>query len=381
MELSKPWPLLGRLSPQQFMKRYWQKKPLLVRQAWPGIEPPLSRIQLFELASRDDVESRLVEQLKQAPGWQLRRGPFSRRQLPALRRRGWTLLVQGVDLHHDGAHQLLNQFRFVPDARLDDLMISYATDGGGVGPHLDSYDVFLLQVHGRRRWRIGPVLDDRCRDGLPVRILQDFQPTEVWDLEPGDMLYLPPRWGHDGIALGECMTCSIGFKAPQRGELAADLLARLADGAAEDRKLYRDAAQSATEQPGRVPAALQQFAAQAVRALAQQSQTLDCALGELLTEPKAQVWFESGVALKETDGVVLDRRSRMMYDQRCIYLNGESFRAAGTDAKWMARLADSRRLSGPELKRLSPQARLLVLDWVSSGWLRPSPSVARFSAE
>ena len=372
MELNKAWPLLGGLMPQQFMKRYWQKKPLLVRQAWPGIEPPLSRAQLFELASRDDVESRLVSQLPKAPGWQLRRGAFTRRQLPALSRPAWTLLVQGVDLHHDGAHELLNHFRFVPDARLDDLMISYATDGGGVGPHLDSYDVFLLQVHGRRRWRIGPVTDDRFLDDLPVRILQNFQPNETWDLEPGDMLYLPPRWGHDGIALGECMTCSIGFKAPLRGELASDLLARLADGAAEDRKLYRDASQSATARPGRIPEELQLFAAQAVQTHVAQAQALECALGELLTEPKAQVWFESGDALKKTDGVVLDRRSRMMYDQRCVYLNGESFRAAGADAKWMARLADSRRLSSRELQHLSKPARQLVADWVACGWLRPA---------
>ena len=280
--------------------------------------------------------------------------------------------MQGVDLHHDGAHELLNHFRFVPDARLDDLMISYATDGGGVGPHLDSYDVFLLQVHGRRRWRIGPVTDDRFLDDLPVRILQNFQPNETWDLEPGDMLYLPPRWGHDGIALGECMTCSIGFKAPLRGELASDLLARLADGAAEDRKLYRDASQSATAQPGRIPEELQLFAAQAVQTHVEQAQALECALGELLTEPKAQVWFDSSDTLKKTDGVVLDRRSRMMYDQRCVYLNGESFRAAGADAKWMARLADSRRLSSRELQQLSKPARQLVADWVACGWLRPA---------
>jgi 50S ribosomal protein L16 3-hydroxylase len=377
MKLDEPWPLLGGLTPQQFLKRHWQKKPLLIRQAWPGVRPPLSRSALFKLAGHEDVEARLVWQGAGSSAWQLKRGPFSRRQLPPLNRANWTLLVQGVDLHNDAAHQMLSRFRFVPDARLDDLMISYAADGGGVGPHLDSYDVFLLQVHGRRRWRIGPVQDDRVVAGLPVRILKHFKPTEAWDLEPGDMLYLPPRWGHEGIALGGCMTCSIGFRAPVRGEMAAELLARMADGldevesAQEDRSLYRDAGQGATLTPGRIPSGLQAFAAQAVQAQLDRPGALDTALGELLTEPKPQVWFEQGGLLEAGEGVTLDRRSRMMYDDRHVFLNGESFRAAGADARWMARLADLRRLEGHEVRLLSQQARQLVSDWVACGWLLP----------
>jgi 50S ribosomal protein L16 3-hydroxylase len=377
MKLDAPWPLLGGLTPQQFLRRYWQKKPLLIRQAWPGVQAPLSRNELFELAGHEDVESRLVLQGAGRPAWQLKRGPFSRRQLPPLKRPDWTLLVQGVDLHNDAGHQMLGRFRFVADARLDDLMISYATDGGGVGPHLDSYDVFLLQVHGRRRWRIGPVLNDRFVADLPVRILKHFKPTETWDLEPGDMLYLPPRWGHDGIALGECMTCSIGFRAPVRGELAADLAARLAEGWGEldgdpgDCDLYRDAGQAATLTPGRIPPDLQAFAAQAVQSLLDKPGALNTVLGEMLTEPKPQVWFGQGGLWAADEGVVLDRRSRMMYDEGCIFFNGESFRAAGADARWMARLADQRRLQPHELRRLSQQARQLVADWVACGWLLP----------
>ena len=149
MDIAVASSLLGGLSPQVFMRRHWQKQPLLIRQALPGIVPPLDRAGLFALASRDDVESRIVEH--RADGWTLRHGPFARRQLPPVKQPAWTLLVQGVDLHDEVAHELLARFRFVPDARLDDLMVSYATDGGGVGPHFDSYDVFLLQVHGRRR--------------------------------------------------------------------------------------------------------------------------------------------------------------------------------------------------------------------------------------
>ena len=245
MDLQAPWALLGGLSPSTFMRRHWQKKPLLVRQAVPGVAPPLPRAALFDLAGSDDVESRLVA--RTGAQWQVRYGPLARRSLPPASRPGWTLLLQGLDLHLPWAHELLCRFRFIPDARLDDLMLSWASDGGGVGPHLDSYDVFLIQVHGRRRWRIGPVVDTSLVEGLPLKILADFQPAEEWVLEPGDMLYLPPRWGHDGIADGECMTASVGFRVPSAGGLARELLQRLAEGLEDDDALYRDPRQPAVD--------------------------------------------------------------------------------------------------------------------------------------
>jgi 50S ribosomal protein L16 3-hydroxylase len=195
LDVTQPTPLLGGLSPETFMRRYWQKKPLLIRQAIPGVVPPVSRRELFDLAGRDDVSARLVEHSTER-GWTLRQGPFSRSQWPALKTPGWTTLVQGVDRHVAAAHELLARFRFVPDARLDDLMVSYATDGGGVGPHFDSYDVFLLQVQGQRRWRIGRFREPRLLPDAPLKVLSDFEPEEEWVLEPGDMLYLPPRWAH-----------------------------------------------------------------------------------------------------------------------------------------------------------------------------------------
>jgi 50S ribosomal protein L16 3-hydroxylase len=222
MDTTRPLALLGGLTPATFMKRHWQKKPLLVRGAIDAFQPLLARGELFELAQRDEVESRLVA--RSGSRWQFRRGPFRRRALPPLARPNWTLLVQGVDLHDARAHELLSQFRFVPQARLDDLMISYASDGGGVGPHFDSYDVFLLQAQGRRRWRIGRQDDLSLVPGLPLKILANFVPQEEYVLEPGDLLYLPPRYAHDGIAQGECQTYSIGFRAPARGELARGLL-------------------------------------------------------------------------------------------------------------------------------------------------------------
>ena len=186
MDVNAPTVLLGGLSPAAFMRRYWQKRPLLVRQACPGARPPLTRAELLALAARDEVESRLVA--RRGTGWTLRHGPMPRSALPPLRQPGWTLLVQGLDLHVSAARALLERFRFVPDARLDDLMLSYATDQGGVGPHLDTYDVFLLQVHGRRRWRIARPGDDSLVEGLPLKILRHFEPEFEWVLEPGDLL-------------------------------------------------------------------------------------------------------------------------------------------------------------------------------------------------
>jgi 50S ribosomal protein L16 3-hydroxylase len=369
MDVDQPLALLGGISPATFMRRHWQKKPLLVRGAWTG-EPPVDRAALFELAARDDVESRLVAH--DGANWSLRRGPLPRRALPPLKQPGWTLLVQGVDLHVSAAHQLLNRFRFVPDARLDDLMVSYASDGGGVGPHLDSYDVFLLQVHGRRRWRIGRVADPALVDGVPLKVLARFEPEHEWLFEPGDMLYLPPRWGHDGVAEGECMTCSIGFRAPSAAGVAQELLQRFAETIDHDDApaLYRDPSQPASATPGRVPDALQAFARTAVERALREPGALARALGEVLTEPKPQVWFDAaGAVLAPGRGVQLDRRTRMMYDAAHVYINGEALRAGGRDATLMRRLADRRRLAAADVDKLGADARELLAQWVQAGWL------------
>ncbi|MDA7415713.1 cupin domain-containing protein [Xenophilus arseniciresistens] len=378
MDIDSPLPLLGGLSPAQFMRRHWQKKPLLVRQAIPGFSAPVSRPALFDLAARDDVESRLITH-DPAKGWSLRHGPVQRRALPPLSRRAWTLLVQGVDLHDEAAHQLMQAFRFLPDARLDDLMISYASDGGGVGPHFDSYDVFLLQASGRREWRIGRQKDLTLREGLPLKVLENFEPEQSWVLEPGDMLYLPPRYAHDGVAVGgDCMTYSIGLRSPAAQELALDLITRIAEAGEDDDeprnagasgRRYGDAAQLPVTAPASIPAALQGFAREAVRAALSADDTIDCALGESLTEPKLNVWFDEGEAPRPGQGLRLDRRTRMLYDERHVFINGESYRAAGRDATLMRRLADRRVLSAAEFARASADAQALVGDWCEAGWV------------
>ncbi len=407
-------PLLAGLSPRQFMRRYWQKKPLLIRQAWPQVAPPIDRATLFKLAEQDDVEGRLIVRqmggsgggseksgkastkaaksakaakadkgarkaaAPVAPGgdWSLQHGPFTdRRAIPPFNQSGWTLLIQGLDLHVPAARAMLERFRFVPDARLDDLMISYATEGGGVGPHFDSYDVFLLQVSGRRRWRIGPLKDTSLEADVPLKILSHFEPEEEWVLEPGDMLYLPPRWAHDGVAESEdCMTCSMGFRTPGENELVRELLVRLADG--EDLegmgRLYKDPAQTATGQPGALPEALVDFASAAVTKLIRDPHALRSVLGELLSEPKSHVWFEAGEPLTARVPVVLDAKTRMVYDERCVYVNGESWRMGGKDARHLRQLADQRHLDARTMRGVSDGLLELLTQWAEDGWLHPA---------
>jgi len=375
MEIDQPLRLLGGLSAQQFMRRHWQKKPLLIRQAVPDMVPPIERAQLFDLAAQEGVESRLIRHAKS--GWSLRHGPFARRSLPSLKEAAWTLLIQGVDLHHQGVHELLQRFRFVPDARLDDLMISYASDGGGVGPHFDSYDVFLLQAQGRRRWSIGRQRDLRLQPDVPLKILAQFEPEQTFILEPGDMLYLPPRYAHDGVAVGgDCVTYSIGLRSPAAAPLGADLLARIAEAQADAVQdavgqaavHYRDPAQPALANPAEMPAGLQAFARQAVLAVMRDEDVIDRALGESMTEPKPTVWFDQGEPPADLNAIALDRRTRMLYDARHLYINGESFRASGRDAKLMRRLADQRTLGPRDLAAASDDALALLSDWCEAGW-------------
>ena len=372
MDTEHPLALLGGLTPSQLMKRHWQKKPLLVRNAIPGFVPCVNRAELVALAAQEGVESRLI--VDSDKGWKMRHGPLLKRSLPPFSQKKWTFLVQGVDLHHDGVHALLQQFRFVPDARLDDLMISYATDGGGVGPHFDSYDVFLLQAHGQRRWRIGRQKDLSLQPGVPLKILQNFEAEEEFVLNPGDMLYLPPKYAHDGVAQGECMTWSIGFRAPQKGELARELLLGLADEAfdALGDGIYADPAQPAVSSPAAIPPSLAVFSRQVLDKALKNPDLLDSLLGEYLTEPKSNVWFEgSETGADLLQGVKLDRRTKMMYDERHVFINGESFRVGGKDARLLRQLADKRSLSAASCANLSKDAEQAVLDWMSADWLKP----------
>jgi 50S ribosomal protein L16 3-hydroxylase len=375
---------LGSTSVEQFMVRHWQREPLLVRQAFRGFTAPVLRDALFTLAGRDDVESRLLTAF--SGRWQLRHGPFEVDELPATRRKRWTLLVQGVDLHVDAIHALLHRFRFLSDARLDDLMISYATDGGGVGPHLDSYDVFLIQAHGRRRWRIGPPPVGSAADlvaGLPVKILRQFEPTQEWLLEPGDMLYLPPLWAHDGVAEGECMTYSVGFRAPSRLEFLSAFLAECADAPGGDDPRFGDAGIRSTRHPGRLPAALHRTLRQWARTWRPDESAIDRYIGRYLTEPKNNVWFDAPARSVGLDtfvrracaqGLRADRRTRMSYRGQDFFINGEV--SAFASHRLLDRMADARSLTPTECGELrrAPEVAAQLHQWWLAGWILLSPA-------
>jgi 50S ribosomal protein L16 3-hydroxylase len=351
--------LLGDRTPRAFLARHWHKEDLLVRQAIPAFEGLFSRAELFALAGRDDVESRIV--LRAASRFTVAHGPFRRADFRALPARGWTLLVQGVNLHSDDADALLRQFSFLPYARLDDLMVSYAAPGGGVGPHFDSYDVFLLQGSGRRRWRYGRQDDLALRPGLPVKILRRFEPAHDVTLAPGDMLYLPPAYAHDGVAVDECTTYSIGFRTSSNTELAQGFLDYLRDRVDLPGR-YADPDPEFSLEPARIGDAMQRHAA-ATLDLVRWDRTITTQyLGSRLSEPKADVYFNrpsaplaraAFAAAVRKHGVRLDRRTQWLYDDASIYVNGEAapWPVGGRSA--LRQLANTRALPAKQAATLS----------------------------
>lgn len=352
------------------MREAWQRKPLLIRAALGAFSPPLDRDALLALARQPDVEARLIEH--RAGRWTLRHAPLAR--LPALSRPNWTVLVQGVDGLHEGAHALLQRFRFLPDARLDDIMMSYAADGGGVGPHVDSYDVFLLQAEGRRRWRISRQRDLQCIPGVPLQLLSNFRPTAEFVLDPGDMLYLPPGVAHEGTALGECVTISIGFRAPTFQELLEPFLSDVAAMAGLKGR-YADRGLTPTRHPAALPAAMVARLHAALDRYRPRAADMSRFLLSSLSEPKAQVVFDRprrvlGIEAfgrsVQMRGVVLDRRTRMLYRGGSFGINGERHAATGASLAPLRRLADLRAL-GPGDH--GPQLLDCLHDWYRAGWL------------
>jgi 50S ribosomal protein L16 3-hydroxylase len=376
---------LGNMTVRHFLARYWQREPVLIRQAISGFEAPLRRAELFELARRDDVESRLLRDA--AGACRLVHGPLRGRSVPTQRTAGWTLLVQGVDQHLESAARLVGRFRFVPDARLDDLMVSFASDGGGVGPHIDSYDVFLLQAEGRRRWRIQYRPDPACVDGLPIRRLARFKADREWLLEPGDMLYLPPGIAHDGIAVGPCMTCSIGFRTPSAAELA-DLWIELQSARSGLRTApYRDPGLRPSSAPARLPARMIDSIARELQSWRPARGDVATALLRQLSEPKSQVVFEPPrpamprarfMAMAQRRGLVADRRTRMLYSGKTFSINGEIIADPDRDARALVdRFADRRSLPARSplfaAGGISRAWRERFYQWYLAGWIRPSP--------
>jgi 50S ribosomal protein L16 3-hydroxylase len=366
-------PLLGNITPAQFLRDYWQKKPLLIRQAIPGFKPLLKFEQLAELARQNHVESRLITEAEGK--WNLQHGPLA--ELPARSQRAWTMLVQGVNLYDERADELLRQFRFVPDTRLDDLMISYATDGGGVGPHYDSYDVFLLQAHGRRRWRISAQEDRELVEGLPLKILANFAPEQEYVLEPGDMLYLPPQYSHDGVAEGECMTYSIGFRVPNFQELGEGFLQFMADSI-DLPGLYADPELKPATRPAEIPREMLDAVTEELNKVRWDEEDVTIFLGEHMSEPKHNVFFTGpakplvlGRFLDAAGkrGVKLSLKTLMLYRGKHVFINGESFALSRADKPVLTALADARRLDGAQVAGATEDVLEALYTWYQDGWI------------
>jgi 50S ribosomal protein L16 3-hydroxylase len=372
---------LGSLPVQRFVERYWQKRALCVREALAGGWPRVAAEDLFALARDAQVESRLVE--SGAGGWSLRHGPFGARSLPARKRGRWTLLVQGVDLHDARLAEFAARFRFLPAARFDDVMISFATDGGGVGPHVDQYDVFLIQAQGRRRWRIARRYDEAEVPGLPLRVLARFEHEREWILEAGDLLYLPPGVAHEGVALGESITISVGFRLPAMQELAEAWTERQARAAPLQGRLS-DGTRRVTDKPARLPASMVDDALRRLRRGLPSRLEMRRTLLEHLTEPKPTVIFSRPRPALGTaqflqrcckSGLRLDLRTRMLYEGGELAVNGELQDVPSAAIAWIRRLADHRSLCARDVARIAERGAEpfagIAYSWYCFGWLHP----------
>ncbi len=366
--------LLGGLSPRIFLRDYWQKRPLLIRGAIPGFSGLLSREELFDLARDEDVESRFISH--DSTGWQLERGPLPGSLLRRPKSKPWTVLVQGLNLQLTRADALMRRFSFIPYARLDDLMVSYATDGGGVGPHFDSYDVFLLQGTGRRRWQISAQKDLSLVDGAPLRILRNFTPEQEWVLEPGDMLYLPPHYAHDGIAEGECTTYSIGFRAPSAQELGTGFLDHLRDNICLE-GMYADPDLALQTDPAQLPAAMIDRVAGMLEAIRWTRSDVEQFVGSYLSEPKPHIFFDPPDAPLSSrqfarkvarQGVRLDTRSQLLRSGRHFWMNGEAVDVPSGASDALRLIASERMLQSVDEESA---AFPLLYNWYCDGFLHP----------
>ncbi len=370
--MNTPLPLLGNLSVAEFLRDYWQKKPLLIRQAVPGFAGLLDPQALIELACDPDVQARIVTQSRGQ--FTLQHSPFEKRDFAHFGKKLWSVLVQGVNHSLPEGTDLLRQFNFIPHARLDDLMVSFAPKGGGVGPHFDAYDVFLLQGYGHRRWQISTQSDHTLIEGAPLRILKNFQVEQEWILEPGDMLYLPPHCAHNGIAEDDCMTYSIGFRTPTHQELAEQFLVYLQDRISVD-GVYTDPDLCAQTHPAEISDAMLEKVGNAIARVQWDKEDIANFLGCYLSEPKPHIYFDPPepalsdkkftTALKK-HGVVLNLKTQMLARDDTLFVNGEAYPLTPADYACLLSLADQRHLSAGQYPATVTAA---LYEWYLDGYL------------
>lgn len=365
--------MLGGLTIEEFLRNYWQKKPLLIRQAFSKFNGLLDPLQLFALACTEDVQSRLVTQ--RHGQWHVQNGPFKTTKFDNLGKSGWTVLVQGVNQHLPTATALLKNFSFIPHARLDDLMVSYAPKGGGVGAHFDSYDVFLLQGKGHRRWQISAQQDRTLLEGAPLKILKNFQMEEEWVLAPGDMLYLPPHYAHNGIAENDCMTYSIGFRTPTYQELAEQFLVYLQDKICLD-GMYADPDLKIQRHPSEIGSDMLRQVEQIIRRVQWTKHDIADFLGSYLSDPKPHIFFDpptkplSRARFKQatlTRSVVMALKTQMLCHNGAVFINGIVHTVSKLAYRELRTFADTRKLDSTA--DLSGEAFELLYSWYTDGYI------------
>lgn len=378
MKKNLPLAYLNGLSPAEFLRAHWQKKPLLIRNAFPNFAAPLTVHEIFELAARDEAESRLI--INRDSKWELHDGPISKKLLNAAKKSLWTVLIQDTQHFSREAHHLLQQFRFIPNARVDDLMVSYAVKGGGVGPHFDSYDVFLLQGEGERRWQISSQHDLSLFPEHPLKIMANFNADQEWILKAGDMLYLPPGYAHHGVAETNCVTWSIGFRAPAALELSHAYLDFLRDEILTE-GLYQDADLKPTKAPGSIDLDMQsrliKILAGVTHASAQ-TRMMQRFAGRYFTEPKSHIYFDAPETMMSAKnfsrvivarGIELDLKTRLLFVNTLFFINGEDLDVPTKDrAIWRA-LANTRTLSANEIAQFSETSLSLLQNLMNNGYL------------
>ncbi|MDN3639831.1 cupin domain-containing protein [Simiduia curdlanivorans] len=387
---------LGEISLSDFFENYWQKKPCLIRNGLANWENPLFPDELAGLALEEDVESRLVLELDDGKPWQLKAGPFSEEDFNQLPDTGWTLLVQAVDHWVPEVTALLDQFRFLPNWRLDDIMVSYAPDGSSVGPHFDFYDVFLIQGFGKRRWQLGQTCDENSEkvEGTPLNILRDFDCREEFILEPGDILYVPPQIAHWGIAEGECMTYSVGFRAPSHAEIIDDFAAEVCQSL-PDHLRYQDSAIQTSSTPGVIDTKTIETLGHIIQSHLNNPAQLAQWFGKYMTEPKydpdaGQVnqpskddIAQAQAELVEHDGALFQAPdARFACHQTILFVNGKSYHC-GPELAF--ELANNRAIPNWHEHRANADSHRLLLTLVASGalWLEDplEPSGDEFDDE
>jgi len=371
--------VFGSLSVAEFLERHWQRSPFLFSAALPGFRSPITPEELAGLACEEEVESRLVRG-HVGTRFELEHGPFEEARFERLPRKDWTLLVQDVDKHVPEVAVLLERFRFLPEWRVDDVMVSYAAPGGSVGPHTDQYDVFLVQAQGRRRWQLSERFSPALRADCDLKVLERFEPERELIAEPGDVLYLPPNVAHYGLALDAAMTFSVGFRAPDQRELIAGLSPELISRAAESAR-FCDPGRAPSQRPLELDAGDLAQLRQLIRSgLALDDAELDGFIGRYLTKskPNLEVQGEPTRAedvlarLRSGDGVMRRHGSRWALHERggelWVFADGEELRLRPNQRTWLEPLLDGTPL-GAESLASDTAAHEPLAHWLSRGAL------------